>query len=962
MATWLYRLGRFSFRRAWLVFGAWLIALVSIAGVGFSFGGSTDEEFRIPGSESQEAFGRLGSVFPVFAGASVQVVLQTTDDAAIDSAANRESINAITDWLADGPGVREAVSPFDEFASRAVSDDKTVAFIQVQLEEASPQVSDETLDYVVSARELPEASSFRVEFGGDVFQDTEVGLTVAEVIGVAFAGLVLIITFRSFRPAWMPLASAIIGVGIVLGAVFFAADYTVISSSAPLLSVMLGLAVGIDYSLFILSRHRNQLAGDMDPEESAGVAVGTAGNAVVFAGGTVIVALLGLYLVGIPFLSVMGTAAAGAVAIAVIAAITLLPALMGMMGKTLIPPHGSKAREIAALSADRPSLGRRWVRAITRFPLVTIIVTVTGLTVLAIPAASLTLALPGGGQEPVDSTQRQAYDIISEAFGPGYNGPLLLTVDITSSNALLDNLDELRGELEQVPGVDYVSEGFPSPTLDTVIYQVVPTTAPDSEETKDLVATLRAQAPDWNDTYEATIQVTGITAIGIDISDRIQSALIPFGIVVVGLSIVLLMLVFRSIIVPVKAALGFILSVTGAFGVVVAVFQWGWFADLLHVDTPGPILSFMPIILMAVLFGLAMDYEVFLVSGMREQFVHSKKARFAIEEGYASGSRVVGAAAAIMFFVFFSFVPETSNLIKPIALGLAVGIALDAFVVRMTLVPAIMALFGRSAWWFPRALEKSVPEADVEGEKLRDHLVESQWASEHAENGIIVARDCVIHDGSVRSIALSVDIAAGERVTVDADDALARGLHATLTGYLAQDSGSLHVGGFALPSDGHQVRRIVSTWSRQDDDVLAPIGLTLSQRLTHSRGGRSLSAGERQARVSDTLGRINTIIRSLPTNSGTRRGVGASSIPGLLSREEQIIVFAALALIDRAPVVLISGLEPLSTIEERELWWSAIDALATGAQTVLLFTTPGLPPGTTRTLSVLSETPAGVSQ
>jgi len=625
MATWLYRLGRFSFRRAWLVFAVWMVTLGAVGGVGVALGGATDEEFRIPGSESQEAFGRLGSVFPVFAGASIQVVISAPEGEAVDSPANRESIDALTEWLAAGPGVEEAVSPFDEFASRAVSDDKSVAFIQVQLTEPSPQVTDETLSYVVSARDRPEASGFVVEFGGDVFQDTQVGLTVAEVIGVGFAGLVLIITFRSFRPAWMPLASAIIGVGVIVGAIFFAADYTVISSSAPLLAVMLGLAVGIDYSLFILSRHRNQLAADMDPEESAGVAVGTAGNAVVFAGGTVIVALLGLYLVDIPFLSVMGTAAAGAVAIAVVAAITLLPALMGMMGKKLIPPAGSAARRLAALSADTPSFGRRWVRAITRFPLVTIVITTAGLIVLAIPAASLTLALPGGGQEPVDSTQRKAYDTISEAFGPGFNGPLLLTVDITSSNALLDNLDELSEELEQVPGVEYVSEGFPSPTLDTVIYQVVPETAPDSEETKDLVAELRALAPEWNSEYEADIAVTGITAIGIDISDRIQTALIPFGIVVVGLSILLLMLVFRSIIVPLKAAIGFVLSVTGAFGVVVAVFQWGWFNDLLHVDTPGPILSFMPIILMAVLFGLAMDYEVFLVSGMREQFVHTKK-------------------------------------------------------------------------------------------------------------------------------------------------------------------------------------------------------------------------------------------------------------------------------------------------------------------------------------------------
>ena len=958
MATWLYRLGRAAYRKAWVVFSAWLVALIAIGGIGISFGGDTDEQFRIPGSESQEAFGRLGSVFPVFAGASVQVVIQTATDAAIDSAENEAAIESLADWLATGDGVEEAVSPFSEFASGAISDDRRVAFIQVQLTEASPQVTDETLEFILSAADRPEAGNFRIEFGGDVFQDTEVGLTIAEVIGLAFAGLVLVITFRSFRPAWMPLASAVMGVGIVLGVVFLAADYTTISSSAPLLAVMLGLAVGIDYSLFILSRHRNQLASDMDPEESAGVAVGTAGNAVVFAGGTVIVALMGLYLVNIPFLSVMGTAAAGAVTIAVLAAITLLPAFMGMMGSKLVPPVGSKARQIASLSADNPSFGRRWVRAVTKYPLVTVIITVTGLAVLAIPAASLTLALPGGGQEPVDSTQRKAYDIISDSFGPGYNGPLLLTVDITSSNALLDNLSELRDDLREVPGVDFVSDGFPSPALDTVIYQVVPTTAPDSEETKDLVNLLRDRVPDWNDEHEVTIQVTGITAIGIDISQRIESALIPFGIVVVGLSIALLLLVFRSIIVPIKAAVGFILSVTGAFGVVVAVFQWGWFNGLLHVDTPGPILSFMPIILMAVLFGLAMDYQVFMVSGMREQFVHTKKAAYAIEEGYSQGARVVTAAAAIMFFVFFSFVPESSNLIKPIALGLAVGIALDAFVVRMTLVPAVMALFGKSAWWFPKSFEKSVPEADVEGEKLRHHLVAAKWANDQRSQGVIVSDDLVIEGSTSAPLSFAID--SGERVTVTGDDSSLRHLQATLTGYVPPVSGSLHVAGFALPSDAHSVRRLVSAWSRVDDDTLTPLGESIAKRLANSHHIDTLGAGEKRAQVNQVVVTVGNLCQTLRVDGGRDR-ISATTLPGLLTRQQQIVAYAALALCDQSPVVIIGGLDPISSAEERELWWAAIDALATTRQTVLLCTTPTLSASSKRTISLPTTQMAGVN-
>jgi RND superfamily putative drug exporter len=324
-------------------------------------------------------------------------------------------------------------------------------------------------------------------------------------------------------------------------------------------------------------------------------------------------------------------------------------------------------------------MGRRWVRMVMKYPLAVSLVSILGLGMIAIPALSLDLNLPGGGQEPADSTQRKAYDLISEGFGPGYNGPLLVAVDLTGSDDLMKDLDFLRAELAVVPGVDYVSQGFPSPGLDTGIIQVVSEFAPDSVETKNLVGELRERTPGWEESYGNALAITGVTAIGVDISQRIQDALIPFGLVVVGLSIILLLAVFRSIVVPIKAALGFVLSVTAAFGVVVAIFQWGWFADLLHV-TPGPVLSFMPILLMAVLFGLAMDYEVFLVSGMREQHVKTGDWRFAIEEGYSQGARVVTSAALIMFFVFAAFVPEGSSTLKPIALGMAVGIAFDAFI------------------------------------------------------------------------------------------------------------------------------------------------------------------------------------------------------------------------------------------------------------------------------------------
>ena len=570
----------------------------------------------------------------------------------------------------------------------------------------------------------------RVEFAGQVFQNTTVGITVIEVIGVLVAGAVLVVTFGSLLAAGMPLAAALIGIGISLGGILGVAAFVPVSSSAPLLALMIGLAVGIDYSLFILSRHRTQLARGERPLESAGIAVGTAGSAVVFAGVTVIIALLGLLVVGVPFLSVMGIGAAVAVTVA----------FMGLAGDRLVPREGSRAWKRAhPASSSRPTMGRRWVRGVMRRPILSTVGVVLVLGTVSIPAFSLDLNLPDGGKEPEGSTQRIAYDLIADSFGPGTAGPLLVTLDITQSTDIMGDLEGIRDDLEAVDGVASVSQGIPSPGLELAIFRVAPTTAPDAQETKALVAELRETGQLIEEEYGTPLAVTGVTAVGIDISTRLTGALVPFGIIVVGLSIVLLMAVFRSVLVPVKAALGFLLTVGSAIGVTVAVFQWGWGAELLHAE-PGPILSFMPIILMAVLFGLAMDYEVFLVSGMREEHVHGATPREAIEEGFTTGARVVTAAALIMFFVFAAFVPEGAGLIKPIALGLAVGIAVDAFVVRMLLGPALMTLFGRAGWWFPRFLDRLLPDLDVEGARLRHHRDTVQWAAGAGDAEVVADR------------------------------------------------------------------------------------------------------------------------------------------------------------------------------------------------------------------------------
>jgi RND superfamily putative drug exporter len=472
----------------------------------------------------------------------------------------------------------------------------------------------------------------------------------------------------------------------------------------------------------------------MDPEESAARATGTAGSAVVFAGLTVMIALAGLVVVGLPFLTVMGLGAAGTVLVAVLVALTLLPALMGFAGRRLAPKPGSRAarRELADAGPETGAartMGARWTRLIIRRPLVTVLLVVLGVLALAIPARELELALPDNSTAPAESTERQAYDLVSEHFGPGFNGPLVVLVDDLDPATAQQTVQQMAVTIGGTPGstpgtfeggMDGVAYAAPQPLPNgtTALITVIPDTGPHDEATSALVAELRELAPELEAQSGGQVSVTGQTAVAIDVSSRLGDALLPFALLVVGLSLVLLLLVFRSILVPVKAAVGFLFSVGAAFGAVVAVFQWGWLTDLFGVPTTGPVISFLPVMLMAVLFGLAMDYEVFLVSRMREEYVHGAAPREAIVTGGRHAARVVTAAALIMFSVFASFVTIDDVVVKAIAFGLAVGILVDAFLVRMTLVPAVLALLGRAAWWLPRWLDRLLPDLDVEGARL----------------------------------------------------------------------------------------------------------------------------------------------------------------------------------------------------------------------------------------------------
>jgi RND superfamily putative drug exporter len=924
MATLLYRLGRFSYRHAWRVIGVWVLLVIATLGTGIALGGQTQESFAIPGTESQAALDRLEAVFPSVAGASAQAVVVAPAGASIED--DRVAIEELVTAIEGVPGVDSAVSPFDEYAGEAISQDGELALIRVQLDGPSSEVTDETLNDLTATAAIGEDAGLRVEFGGQVFQDNTFGITITEIFGVIFAGVVLLITFGSLLSAGMPLLSALLGVAIVMGAITTISAFTTVSSSAPLLALMIGLAVGIDYALFILSRHRTQLARGEHPEESAAMAVGTAGSAVVFAGLTVIIALLGLLVVGIPFLSVMGVGAAVAVLIAIGVATTLLPALLGLAKGRLAPKQGSRAWRRAQEQGTTKTMGTRWVTGVMKRPVLATLGVVAILGTLAIPALSLDLNLPDGGSEPAGSTQREAYDLVTQGFGAGYNGPLVVAVDITQTVDILDDLDGIADQLRGLDDVAYVSQGFPDDGLDTAIIQVTPESAPDSVQTKQLVQTIRDLAPGIEAEFDTPISVTGATAVGIDISTRLTNALVPFGIVVVGLSIVLLMMVFRSVLVPLKAAAGFLLSVVASFGVVVAIFQWGWLADLLHVENPGPILSFMPIVLMAVLFGLAMDYEVFLVSGMREEFVKTGDARFAVSRGFANGARVVTAAALIMFFVFFAFVPEGGGTIKPIALGLAVGIAFDAFLVRMTLVPALMTLFGTAAWWMPRWLQRVLPDVDIEGEKLREHREAVHWASH--EQTAISAEFLVAREGMA---PLTIAVPQGSLVIVSGDAVDRRLVAAALSGRLDPVSGRAQVAGHPLPSESGRVRSLVALsdiGAAPRSETSVTIGELLTERLEMTQPWHRLFATRRGVRR--WLERINEVLGS--------HVVRAESTLVELPQLERAVALASVALAERTPVVMLDQLDPFSEERDEAAFFEAIRRLAPATTTVVVGT------------------------
>jgi len=832
MATLLYSIGAFSARRHFLVIVAWLLLAAAALGGSAVLNGQMQQGVEIPGTESQTAIDMLETRFPQASGGSAKVIFQAPAGDDIDDYSSE--ISAISKNLGAMADVANAADPFASGNSSQISADKSLAYVSVQYDVPQTSLTPEAEENIQSIGNAAEKDGLTVSYAG-VTPPAAASDVSQESIGLGVAFVILAITFGSLLAAGMPLVTALIAVGISSGGIGIFSAFVTISSTAPVLASMLGLAVGIDYALFIVSRHRAQLATGMAPRESVALATATAGSAVVFAGLTVIIALLGLSVVGIPFLSVMGAGAAFGVVISIVISVTLLPAILGLCGKRLIPRsapakvaaaeakketkaaakatrHPSKKPTVRAPRSPRTeetSIRHRWVTMATRRPVITVVATVLGLGLLAVPALGLKLTVPDAGYDAPGSQARVAYDLLAKGYGPGFNGPLLVTADISGTLEIQDALDALEKQFTGVADVATVSQAIPNQALDMAIISITPSSAPDSDATKALVTGIRDREPAFEKANGFGYMVTGQTAVAIDISERLGNALLPFALVVVGLCIVLLTMVFRSLAVPLTATLGFLLSVGASFGVVTAVFNWGWLADPLGVEKVGPVISFMPILVMAVLFGLAMDYQVFLVTRMREDFTKTGDAHRSVIDGFTASARVVTAAALIMFSVFASFVPGGGAVLQPLAGGLAVGVLIDAFVVRMTLIPALMALLGDRAWGLPAWLDRIVPNVDIEGETVHELLDARGWHPEAGplpaatEAPVIQARDL----GVAGLSPLDLDAAVGDVLLLVGASAAARAeLLSTLTGRGRPASGHLSALGNALPFDAHAVR------------------------------------------------------------------------------------------------------------------------------------------------------------
>jgi len=762
MGNFLRALAKLAYNHPWRVLGVWLVILVSLGIAAGSFFKAPSNSISIPGTQAQQAIDHVGDLFPNAGGGTGRIVFKAENGKTIvDQKAEIESLLAD---VADVDGVSQVVSPF--LSSTFISESGDIAYAQVQLGGTVGSIEDSTITAVNEKVKAADSNTLQVEIAGDLINKKPGEIVgVGEIAGVAIALVVLLMTLGSLIAAGMPLLTALLGIGVSMAGLFSLSQVVDISSTTPVLAVMLGLAVGIDYALFITNKYRSYLLLGHDYEDALKRALGTAGNAVVFAAITVVIALSALTVVNIPFMTTMGLSGAASIAVAALVAISALPALLRLAGPRIfsrkqrllvekVQKHGAEKIEHVA----HTTLWYKWSEQIIKRPILFLLVGLLIVIPIALPARDLKLGLPTDQYAAADSTERKAYDLLTEGFGVGFNAPLTVLVqglpkvtdeDRTAAQQFIMQqsagqptpttpaaqqaaLAQLNALTEQyAPQVQLMKVATDIAKMDDVqqslaatatedgtagIIQVIPKTAPVDAKTNDLIETLRdtGTAEKVAGNTNVSFEVTGSTALQKDINEKLSNALPVYLTVVVGLSIILLIVAFRSILVPLKATLGFLLSVLAMFGALVAVFQWGWFGIA---DAPGPIVSFIPIIATGVLFGLAMDYEFFLVSGMHEEYRKTKDAKRSVARGFRLGAKVVTAAAVIMVSVFAGFIFNHDATIQAIGFALAIGILVDAFIVRMTIVPAVMTLLGKSAWWIPKWLEKRLPHVSIEGDE-----------------------------------------------------------------------------------------------------------------------------------------------------------------------------------------------------------------------------------------------------
>jgi RND superfamily putative drug exporter len=704
----LQRLAAWSYRRRRRVVVLWIVALVAVSAIGSSVGASFSQGFHLSGTESQRATDLLQSRFPAQAGDEGQVVFAAVGG--VRDPAVEARMQALFAEVAKVAHVTEVVSPYAPAGARQVARGGDVAYATVQFDRTAEKIPDATIADIRRLADHAAGEGVRVALGGRMFQEFG-GLGPAELIGILAAIVILLVAFGSLIAMGLPILVALFGIGIGIGLVELLSHVIATPDFGTQLASMIGIGVGIDYALFIVTRYRQGLGEGLDPEHAVVRAIDTAGRAVVFAGCTVIISLLGLFLMGVDFVNGMAVGTSVTVAVVMVASITLLPAVLGFAGRAI---DRFSIRRARAPKPREQGLWFRWSRVVQRRPWPALLGGLVILVALAVPLLSMRLAFPDAGGNPTSDTTRRAYDLVADGFGPGFNGPLILAAEFPKG-ADTAVLDRLVARLDETRDVAAVSPATPSPSGDAAVIRVIPTSSPQSQSTTDLVAELRDHViPDALRGSPVTVHVGGLTASSIDVSERLASRLPIFIGAVLVLSFLLLMAVFRSLLVPLKAVIMNLLSIGAAYGVVVAVFEWGWLKGVFGVEQTGPIAPFIPMMMFAILFGLSMDYEVFLLSRIREEYDRTGDNAVAVADGLTSTARVITAAALIMVTVFGSFVLADATTLKLFGLGLATAILVDATIVRMVLVPATMELLGDLNWWFPRWLDRLIPRLHVE--------------------------------------------------------------------------------------------------------------------------------------------------------------------------------------------------------------------------------------------------------